>query len=114
MSSTISVPDFTTAAAAPLSALVLAHTDQEILVDSILGSHGFVVAYAATAWQRKSYAPCGRSGIKFNQPDPEEQKGSKIGLTPCSLVRCNLYRIANYVVTPPFSSSPPNAFSWRY
>jgi hypothetical protein len=57
MSSTISVPDFTTAAAAPLSALVLAHTDQEILVDSILGSHGFVVAYGSDRLAAEKLCP---------------------------------------------------------
>jgi len=48
MSSTISAPLFTTSAA-PLSALVLAHSDQTTLVEGILGSHGFVVACAPTA-----------------------------------------------------------------
>jgi CheY-like chemotaxis protein len=47
MSSTISAPHFTTAAA-PLSALVLAHSDQAVLVERILGSHGFIVACAPT------------------------------------------------------------------
>ena len=48
MSSTIPAQSFTTAAA-PLSALVLAHTDQAALVERILGSQGFVVSCAPTA-----------------------------------------------------------------
>ncbi len=56
MSSTISAPLFTTSAA-PLSALVLAHSDQTTLVEGILGSHGFVVACALAKTVTATYGP---------------------------------------------------------